>query len=103
VALISLQREELLAFARAQGLPVEEAPASLAALTRHPKVHAHVEQLIARINQELPTQAQLRKFAVLPEPFSVSAGELTECDTPRRGTIAERYRTLIDSFYAESY
>ncbi len=100
VALIVLDPDELSAFARSHGLNVDSSPQTL---SRHPKVHAQIEHLVARINQGLPTQAQLRKFAVLPEPFSVSAGELTECDTPRRGTIAERYRTLIDSFYAESY
>lgn len=98
-ALIALDPDELARFAKDEGLGGMD----FAALSRHPAVHARLSKHVAVVNQRLPPHAQLRKHAVLAEALSAESGTLTPSNTLRRAAIAERYRTLLDSFYAEPF
>ena len=98
-ALIALEPDELDRVAEEEGLGALD----FAALSRHPAVHARISAHVAMVNQQLPPHAQVRKHAVLAEALSAETGTLTPSHTLRRAAIAERYRPLLDSFYAESF
>ena len=97
-ALIALDRAALERFAAAESLPGD-----FDALSRSAKVHQHIDQAIARVNTTLPPHANIKKFAVLAAELSTEAGELTPTHTLRRSMAAEKFRPLLDSFYAESF
>ena len=98
-ALIALDRVALTRLAEAENL----AHLDFEALSRHPIVHQRIGALVQRVNQGLPTHAALKKHAVLPMELSAEAGTLTPTQTLRRAKVAERFRSLLDSFYAESF
>lgn len=58
-----------------------------------------LEAAVARANERLPEYARVLRFAVPPEPFTVSNGLLTGNGRPRRERILQRYRGLIDDLY----
>ncbi len=57
---------------------------------------AHVQ----RVNQDLSSAESVKKIALLPEPLTVEAGELTPTLKLRRKAIAERHKELIEAIYA---
>jgi long-chain acyl-CoA synthetase len=70
-------------------------------LARHPAV---LEMLRKRVAQRLGDEArceQVKKFLVLPRPFTVAAGELTVSLKTRRGVIFARYQAELDALYRE--
>jgi len=70
-------------------------------LARHPAVH---EELRKRISSRLVDMAgyeQVKKFLVLPRPFTVAAGELTVSLKTRRGVIFARYQAELEALYRE--
>ena len=44
---------------------------------------------------------QVRKFIVLPRPFTVAADELTVSLKLRRSVVFEKYRKELDALYRE--
>ena len=44
---------------------------------------------------------QVRRFALLPRPFSIEEGEMTAKLSLRRPIIQERFATLIDGLYQQ--
>lgn len=75
----------------------------------HPSLaHRRVEDLGLRrlleaevrlINLRLPAAERIRDFRILPQDFSVEAGELSFTLRPRRRVIEERHRILLESMY----
>ena len=53
-------------------------------------------------NRQLASYETIRRFAILPEPFSLDAGEITPTLKVRRMEVEERYRELIEAMYEES-
>jgi long-chain acyl-CoA synthetase len=65
-----------------------------------PQVTARqVERAIESANERLPIYAQVRRWALLPEPLSFANGLLTANGRPRRDTVALRHASLIDALY----
>lgn len=64
------------------------------------EVLALVEQAVAEVNAERGGAEQLRRFAVVPRPFSEERGELTPTLKLRRRVCEEHYRDEIDRLYA---
>src|SRR5712692_4535839 len=73
VALITLSPEELAKFAKEQGI-LDTDPASLA---KHPKVVERVSRIVEERNGDLQSYAKIKKFAILPEDFTIDNGLLT--------------------------
>src|SRR5690606_25447664 len=61
---------------------------------------AQVEQALAALDPTLAPYRRVRRFAVLPERFSVDNGLLTSNLKLRRREIATRHAALIDELYA---
>ncbi|RMG93680.1 MAG: long-chain fatty acid--CoA ligase [Deltaproteobacteria bacterium] len=68
----------------------------------HPAFLEHVQRGIDAVNAERARVCHIRRFRVLPEPFSVERGELTPTMKIKRNVVAERHREVIDAMYAES-
>ncbi|MBI3772214.1 MAG: AMP-binding protein [Gammaproteobacteria bacterium] len=65
---------------------------------------AYVQHEIEKRNVNLPGNRQVKKFAFLPGPLSIEAGELTTTLKVRRAEIEKRYQQLISTMYpAEEY
>src|SRR6266496_16164 len=95
VALITLNPEEVAKFAREQGIMASD-PTVLA---KHPKIVERVQRTIDAKNSELQSYAKVKKFAILPEDFTVDNGALTPTLKVKRKVISERHRAALDALY----
>jgi long-chain acyl-CoA synthetase len=95
IALLVLDQETAAAWARAQGILFD----SVAGLAAHPAVLAEVERGVAAANRRLARPEQVRRFALLPDEWTVATGELTPSQKRRRAVIIDRYATQIDALY----
>ncbi|MFF1490559.1 AMP-dependent synthetase/ligase [Streptomyces sp. NPDC058304] len=96
VALITLDAEEITAWAKREGIDLD--PAGAAA---HPAVRALVEEAVTAANATVSRPARIRAFHVLPEDFTIEAGTLTPTLKLRRTAVAERYAAEIDALYGD--
>ena len=93
-ALVVLDAETALGWARAKGVP-----ADLATLSAHPEVHKEVEGYIAEMNTHLHGQEQVKKFTILPAEWTVDSGELTPTLKMKRKVVNEKYGAEIERMY----
>ncbi|WP_290644175.1 long-chain fatty acid--CoA ligase [Aquabacterium sp.] len=93
-ALLTLETQGLVDFAKAHGLPVTPD------LHKHPAVQAALQKAIDHTNELQARVAQVRKFAILTEPFSIEGGELTPTLKVKRKVVLERQQALINALYA---
>jgi long-chain acyl-CoA synthetase len=63
----------------------------LAELTQTPEVKALLKKEIDTRSEGLADYERIKKFAVLPKPFSIEGGELTPTLKVRRRAVAEKY------------
>ena len=70
-------------------------------LARAEAVAALLEERIKQALREMASWEQVKRFAVLPRPFSVTNEELTVSLKIRRSVIVDRYRAHLDALYAE--
>ncbi|WP_225409361.1 AMP-dependent synthetase/ligase [Stigmatella hybrida] len=97
VALLTLNPKAARALAREKGWPEE--PHALAA---EPRLHQYLEQALAReVNPKLSRFESIKRFAVLPEDFSIESGEMTPTLKVRRQAVEQKHAALIESLYAE--
>lgn len=68
-------------------------------LIANPKILAHVRELIDKQTGDMARHEQIKRFALLAEPFSLETGELTNTLKIRRRVVADRHAALIDSLY----
>jgi long-chain acyl-CoA synthetase len=95
VAILTLNPEELVKFAKDQGI-LNTDPAALA---KHPKVVERVSRIVEARNHELQSYAKVKKFAILPGDFTVENGLLTPTLKVKRRIITDKHRELLDSLY----
>lgn len=93
VALITLDAEEITAWAAREGHDLGAAPAT------HPAVRALIEAAVAEANATVSRPARIRAFHVLPEDFTIASGTLTPTLKLRRRAVAERYAGEIEGLY----
>jgi long-chain acyl-CoA synthetase len=96
VALITLDPEEIVPWAKDQGLP--EDPAALA---EEPKVRELIQGVLDEVNAKYARVEQIKKFAILDHDLSQETGELTPTLKVKRNIINEKYEELFDRLYAE--
>jgi len=92
-ALIVPDFEALALLAQEQGLETED-PEELIA---RPEVERAVAAEIKRLSHDFADFEKVRKFRLLPRPFTVENGELTPTLKLRRSVILERYAELVRS------
>jgi len=95
VALITLNPEELAKFAREQGIMASDP----SVLVSNPKIVERVQRTVDHKNSELQSYAKIKKFAILPEDFTVENGALTPTLKVKRKVIGERHQAILDALY----
>jgi long-chain acyl-CoA synthetase len=70
-------------------------------LIAHPAVCAELRKRVSSRLADVAGYEQVKKFRVLPRPFTVVAGELTVSLKMRRGVIFARYQAELESLYRE--
>ncbi|HEV7399393.1 MAG TPA: AMP-dependent synthetase/ligase [Solirubrobacterales bacterium] len=94
VALVTLDPEDAVAYAKEHGLP--EDPAQLATNAEVQKaIEAHVET----INQKFARVEQVKKVAILPRDLSQETGELTPTLKVKRAVVASKHEQEIEKLY----
>src|SRR3954449_11975232 len=95
VALITLDPEEIVHFAREHGLPED-----VAALAREPKVHELIQRELDRVNERYARVEQIKKFVILDHDLSQETGELTPTLKVKRNVVNEKYADLFERLYS---
>ena len=70
-------------------------------LCSNPLVTKMVLDRIETLQQEFAHYEQVKRITLLPAPFSLERGELTNTLKIKRPVIAKNYKVLIDKMYAE--
>lgn len=70
-------------------------------LVRDPRVMAAYQQVVTEVNESLAHFETLKKVLVVPDEFTVDAGEVTPSLKLRRRVIEQKYKKQIDAMYAE--
>jgi len=92
-ALLTLETQSLADFAKAHNLtPGPD-------LHQHPLLQEALQHAVDHVNEQQARVAQIRKFAVLTQPFSIEGGELTPTLKVKRKVVLERQHALIQSLY----
>ena len=74
---------------------------SLDELLSHPKITALFRARIDTLQQQFAHYEQVKRFTLLPHPFSMERGELTNTLKLRRNVLAQNYKEIIDKMYEE--
>lgn len=65
------------------------------------KIHQMISERIETLQQQLAHYEQIKRFTLLPKPFTMESGELTNTLKMRRKVINEHYKNEIEKMYAE--
>ncbi|HTE64532.1 MAG TPA: AMP-dependent synthetase/ligase [Solirubrobacteraceae bacterium] len=95
VALITLDPEEIVHFAREHGLPED-----IAALSKEPRVIELIQGELDKANERYAQVEKIKKFVLLDHDLSQETGELTPTLKVKRNVVSEKYADLFDSLYA---
>jgi long-chain acyl-CoA synthetase len=95
IALVTLDPEEALAYAKEHDLP--EDPEQLAA---NPEVRKAIEAHVEEINRKFARVEQVKKIDILPQDLSQEGGELTPTLKVKRAVVASKYEPQIEALYA---
>ncbi|TMM02573.1 MAG: long-chain fatty acid--CoA ligase [Actinobacteria bacterium] len=98
VALITLDEEEIVPWARSQTHPPIE-DTSIAALTQNEKVRELIQAEVDKANAKYAQVEQVKKFAILDHDLSQETGELTPTLKVKRNVVNEKYAEIFDSLY----
>jgi long-chain acyl-CoA synthetase len=95
VALVTLDPEEAVAYAKEHGLPAD--PAQLASSS---DVREAIEAHLAKVNEKFARVEQVKKIAILPHDLSQESGELTPTLKVKRAVVADKHGREIERLYA---
>ena len=94
VALITLDPEEIVHFAREHDLPEDSA-----ALSREPKVLELIQGELDRVNENYARVEQIKRFFILDHDLSQETGELTPTLKVKRNVVNEKYADQFEALY----
>ncbi|MDQ6915409.1 MAG: long-chain fatty acid--CoA ligase [Actinomycetota bacterium] len=94
VVLITLDPEEILPWAKEEGLPED-----LAQLAENAKVREMIGEVVDKVNSKFAQVEQVKKFAILDHDLSQETGELTPTLKVKRNVVNEKYQAIFDSLY----
>ncbi len=95
VALITLDPEEIVPWAKERGLPED-----LAELADNQEVNELVQDELDRANSNYAQVEQVKRFKILDHDLSIEEGELTPTLKVKRNVINDRYADLFELLYA---
>jgi long-chain acyl-CoA synthetase len=94
VALVTLDPEEIVPWAKEQGLPED-----LGELAEQEQVQELVQKELDRANSNYAQVEQVKKFKILDHDLSIETGELTPTLKVKRNVVYDRYSELFESMY----
>ena len=94
-ALLTLDADEAVAFARERGMVVT----GLTALSRDPVVLAEIQRCVGEVNATLSSVEQVKRWTLLERDFAVGE-ELTPTLKVRRKVVVEKYAADIEANYS---
>lgn len=71
-------------------------------LLENPQIIELFRLRIDTLQQEFAHYEQVKRFTLLPEPFSMERGELTNTLKLKRAVVARNYKDIIDKMYEEN-
>jgi long-chain acyl-CoA synthetase len=97
VALITLDPEEIVHFARERGLP-EDGPS----LARDPQVRELIQGVLDEVNANYARVEQIKRFFILDHDLSQETGELTPTLKVKRNVVNELYAEDFERLYSSA-
>ncbi|MEX2587975.1 MAG: long-chain fatty acid--CoA ligase [Actinomycetota bacterium] len=94
-ALLTLDQQAAERWAKALGVPMEEAEA----LAKEPKVLAEVGLLVEEVNGNLSKSEQIKKWTLLGRDFTQQAEEITPTFKVKRRNVSDSYSAEIEAMY----
>jgi long-chain acyl-CoA synthetase len=95
VVMVTLDEEEIPAYAHEHGLPED-----IVSLSRDPQIRELIQHEIDRANSKYAQVEQVKKFVILDHDLSQATGELTPTLKVKRNVVNERYKEMFDALYA---
>jgi long-chain acyl-CoA synthetase len=95
VVLVTLDEEEIAAYAREHNLPQD-----VAKLCDEPSIREMIGKEVDRANTRYAQVEQVKKFAILSHDLSQETGELTPTLKVKRNVVEQKYAHILDSLYA---
>lgn len=74
---------------------------SIAELLEHPQIIELFKERIDTLQQQFASYEQIKRFTLLPEPFSMERGELTNTLKIKRNVLNKNYAVEIEKMYEE--
>ena len=59
----------------------------------------HLEKQIDAINEKLARVQTIKRFAIIPQEFTIDGGELTPTMKVKRKVVNEKYKVEIEALY----
>ncbi len=94
VALITLDAEEIVPWAKSEGLPTD-----IEELAAHPRVEALIQADLDAANARYAQVEQVKKFKILPRDFTIDSGELTPSLKLKRNVVYDNYADEFEGMY----
>ncbi len=94
-ALVTLNREQVEPWAREHGLTFN----GFDELANHPQIKALIDDEVKTKNAELASFESVKKVTIVPQDFSIAAGELTPTLKLKRKVVTDKYRQLLEQMY----
>jgi long-chain acyl-CoA synthetase len=76
-------------------------PEAIEHIHENPDLLAELQSAVDDANKAVSQAEAIKRFAVLPEDFTVDTGLLTPTLKVKRAVVTERYATEIDRLYAD--
>jgi long-chain acyl-CoA synthetase len=95
VMLITLDEEEIVPWAQAQGIEDTATPA----LAQNAAVRALIQAELDKANAKYAQVEQVKRFAILDHDLSQETGELTPTLKVKRNVVNEKFAPIFDALY----
>jgi long-chain acyl-CoA synthetase len=95
VVLVTLDEEEIAAYAREHNLPED-----VSKLCDEPSIREMIGKEVDRANTRYAQVEQVKKFAILSHDLSQETGELTPTLKVKRNVVEQKYADILDALYA---
>ncbi|RKH41210.1 AMP-dependent synthetase/ligase [Corallococcus sicarius] len=95
VALITVSEDPARKFLEEKGIAV----GSYAQNSQRPEIKTAVEEIIKKVNADIPPYSGIKKIAVMDADFSQETGELTPTLKVKRKVASQKYKAIIDAMY----
>jgi long-chain acyl-CoA synthetase len=95
VALIQIDLGNVASWAESHRLPFT----TFKDLSHKPEIYQLIAKELARVNQDLPKAAQIRRFALFDKELHADDEELTHTQKVRRTMVGTKYTDMIEALY----